>query len=122
MFLATSNKIYSGHSDWGNYLAYPSTANFDLNTYYGNYTIINAPWGSISNFNTHGEILELHNTTTNLVSSNTKIGTAKVTRFAFDSTGGNQSDANTYIYRTFLTDINVGSIFSLSAPGAFSFE
>ena len=44
------------------------------------------------------------------VYNNTKIGTAKVTRFAFDSTGGNQSDANTYVYRTFLTDINVGSI------------
>jgi len=40
----------------------------------------------------------------------TKIGTARVKAVAFDTTDGSQSDANTYVYKTFLTDINVGSI------------
>ena len=34
MFMASSNKIYCGHSNWGNYLAYPSTADISLSTWY----------------------------------------------------------------------------------------
>ena len=44
------------------------------------------------------------------VYNNTKIGTARVKSIAFEATASSQSDANTYIYKTFLTDINVGSI------------
>jgi len=34
MYMAGGTKIYSGHSNWGNYQAYPSTANISLNTWY----------------------------------------------------------------------------------------
>jgi hypothetical protein len=42
--------------------------------------------------------------------NNTKIGTARVKSIAFDATAASQSDANTYIYKTYLVDVNVGSI------------
>ena len=34
MYMAGSNKMYSGHTNWGVYSAYPSTANFSLSTWY----------------------------------------------------------------------------------------
>jgi hypothetical protein len=34
MYFASTNRLYSGHSNWGNYSAYPSTATFNLNTWY----------------------------------------------------------------------------------------
>jgi hypothetical protein len=42
--------------------------------------------------------------------SNTKIGTARVTRVAFDTNSGSPTLPSTYIYKTYLTDVNVGSI------------
>lgn len=33
-FMASSNKIYNGHSNWGNYLAYPSNGTISLSTWY----------------------------------------------------------------------------------------
>lgn len=34
MYLSGTNRIYSGHTDWGDYLAYPSTATISLSTWY----------------------------------------------------------------------------------------
>lgn len=34
MYMAGTTKIYSGHANWANYQAYPSTANISLNTWY----------------------------------------------------------------------------------------
>lgn len=34
MYLAGTSKLYCGHANWGNYGAYPSTANISLNTWY----------------------------------------------------------------------------------------
>ncbi len=34
LYMAGGNKIYSGHTDWGDYQAYPSIANIDLSTWY----------------------------------------------------------------------------------------
>lgn len=34
MFMAATNKIYSGHANWSNYLAYPSTGTISLSTWY----------------------------------------------------------------------------------------
>jgi hypothetical protein len=34
LYMAGGNKIYSGHTDWGDYQAYPSTANISLSTWY----------------------------------------------------------------------------------------
>ena len=51
------------------------------------------------------------------VYSNTKIGTARVKSVVFETTAVSQSDANTYVYKTYLTDINVGSIVASVATG-----
>ena len=51
------------------------------------------------------------------VYSNTKIGTARVKAIAFDTTAVSQTDANTYVYKTYLTDVNVGSIVATVATG-----
>ena len=51
------------------------------------------------------------------VYSNTKIGTARVKAVAFDTTAVSQTDANTYVYKTYLTDVNVGSIVATVATG-----
>jgi len=34
MYMASANKIYCGHTNWGNYQAYPSTANISLSNWY----------------------------------------------------------------------------------------
>lgn len=34
MFFGGTNKLHNGHANWGNYLAYPSTTTFSLNTWY----------------------------------------------------------------------------------------
>jgi len=34
MYMASTNKVYCGHTDWVNYGAYPSTATFSLSTWY----------------------------------------------------------------------------------------
>lgn len=34
LFMASQTKIYSGHANWGNYLAYPSSASISLSTWY----------------------------------------------------------------------------------------
>lgn len=34
MYMAGSNKLYSGHTNWPNYAAYPSTASLSLNSWY----------------------------------------------------------------------------------------
>jgi len=34
MYFASSNKLYCGHSDWGNYQAYPSTTTFSTGIWY----------------------------------------------------------------------------------------
>lgn len=34
MYLSGTNRVYSGHANWGNYAAYPSTSTFSLNQWY----------------------------------------------------------------------------------------
>jgi hypothetical protein len=34
MYMSNSNRIYSGHANWGNYSAYGSTGTLSLNTWY----------------------------------------------------------------------------------------
>jgi hypothetical protein len=34
MYMASANKIYCGHTNWGNYQAYPSTSNISLSNWY----------------------------------------------------------------------------------------
>ena len=34
MYMATTNRVYCGHTDWPNYSAFPSNSTFSLNTWY----------------------------------------------------------------------------------------
>jgi len=91
-----------------------SVANRRLTADYGYYVYTNGHYGSmpINNLAT----IDLHcvsNASINLTStasiSNTKIGTARVKSFSFDS-ASNTSNSATYSYKTFLFDVSVGSL------------
>jgi hypothetical protein len=53
--------------------------------------------------------IALINVTTAGTINNTKIGTARVKSIAFES-AANTSNSQTYVYRTYLFDVNIGSI------------
>jgi hypothetical protein len=91
-----------------------SVANKRLTADYGYYVYSNTHFGSlpINSLQT----VDLHcvsNSTINVASAgtitNTKIGTARVKSIAFESAANTQNSA-TYTYRTYLFDVNVGSI------------
>jgi hypothetical protein len=91
-----------------------SVANKRLTADYGYYVYSNTHFGSlpINSLQT----VDLHcvsNSTINVTTAgtitNTKIGTARVKSIAFDSASNTQNSA-TYTYRTYLFDVNVGSI------------
>ena len=91
-----------------------NVTNKRLTADYGYYVYTNGHYGSmpINNLAT----IDLHcvaNASLNISSSaaltNTKIGTARVKSISFDSSS-NTSNSATYEYRTFLMDVNVGSI------------
>jgi hypothetical protein len=91
-----------------------SVNNKRLTADYGYYVYSNTHFGSlpINSLQT----VDLHcvsNSTINVATAgtitNTKIGTARVKSIAFDSASNTQNSA-TYTYRTYLFDVNVGSI------------
>jgi hypothetical protein len=91
-----------------------SVNNKRLTADYGYYVYSNTHFGSlpINSLQT----VDLHcvsNSTINVATAgtitNTKIGTARVKSIAFDSAANTQNSA-TYTYRTYLFDVNVGSI------------
>ena len=89
----------------------------DIETYYGDYTKVQNLNGSIANFQT-GTVVELHNVAFGAANTNTKIGTARVRNFSYDS--GNLSTTE---YKTFLFDIKLAnntfaSVNSMIIPGA----
>jgi len=47
MYFAGGSKLYSGHANWGNYQAYPSTANFSLSTWYNTTLTFNTTDGMV---------------------------------------------------------------------------
>lgn len=53
------------------------------------------------------------------VLSNVRVGTAKVKLISFDSSANNQ-DSNTYIYKTFLTDINTRTLYNSSTANGYN--
>jgi len=75
--------------------------NQDIETYYGDYTKVKDLNGTIINFQS-SPVVELHNVEFGAASASTKIGTARVRNFSYDS--GNLSAAE---YKTFLFDINL---------------
>ena len=72
-------------------------------TYYGNYTTIKNMKGSVINFQT-GERVELHNVVATSANSNTRIGTARIRNFLYDSGSGTAAE-----YKTFLFDVNLAN-------------
>lgn len=91
----------------------------DFSTYYGNYTKVNNLHGSIINFQA-GTTVELHNVASTNVSSSTKIGTANIRNFDYDS-----GSLNATIYKTFLSDIALSNnafsnVLSMVVPGSGS--
>ena len=75
--------------------------NQDIESYYGNYTRVKDLNGSIIDFQT-SPVAELHNVAFGAASSSTKIGTARVRNFSYDS-----GDVAAAEYKTFLFDINL---------------
>ena len=91
-------------------------SNQDIITYYGNYTKIKNLNGSIINFQQSTRV-ELHNAVFGTANSTTKIGTARVRNFDYDS-GSNSSTA----FKSFLSDVNLvnnsfSNVKSMILPG-----
>ena len=89
----------------------------DIETYYGDYTKVQNLNGSIINFQT-ATTVELHNVAFGAANTNTKIGTARVRNFSYDS--GSLTAAQ---YKTFLYDIKLANnaftnVASMIIPGA----
>jgi hypothetical protein len=98
----------------------------DITTYYGDYTKVQNLNGSIPNFQT-GTVLELHNVHFGAANSYTKIGTARVRNFAYDSGSGAGNIANgaNTLYKIFLTDVKLinnafSNVQSVIIPGSGS--
>jgi hypothetical protein len=83
-----------------------SLTNQDIVTYYGNYTLVKNLKGSIINFQT-GSSVELHNVVASSATSSTKIGTAHVRNFDYDSGTGTNIH-----YKLFLFDIQTTDVFA----------
>ena len=91
-----------------------SINNKDVSVDYGNFIYTTGHYGTFPI--NHLSTIDLHcvsNASINLTStasiSNTKIGTARIKSFSFDS-ASNTSNSATYSYKTFLFDVSVGSL------------
>jgi len=74
------------------------------NTHYGSF-----PINSLQTVDLHCVPNSVINVATTATITNTKIGTARVKSISYD-TAANTSNSSTYQYRTYLFDVNVGSI------------
>jgi len=88
--------------------------NKSLSADYGNYVFTTGHFGTfpinhLSTVDLHCVSNSLIDITTTASISNTKIGTARVKSFSFDS-ASNTSNSATYSYKTFLFDVNIGSL------------
>ena len=89
-------------------------ANKRLSADYGNFVYTTNHFGSfpinsLTTIDLHCVAQSSINTTSTGSITNTKIGTARVKSFSFDS-ASNTSNSSTYDYKTFLFDVSVGSI------------
>jgi len=88
--------------------------NKQLTADYGNYVYTTGHYGSwpintLSNVDLHCVPNASINLTSTASITNTKIGTARIKSVSYDS-ASNTSNSATYAYRTFLFDVNVGSL------------
>lgn len=91
-----------------------SVVNKRLSADYGNYIYTTNHYGtfptnSLSTIDLHCAIDAEVATANSGVNSNTKVGTARVKTIEFDS-ASDTANANTYIYRSYLFDVNIGSL------------
>ena len=91
-----------------------SIANKRISADYGYYVYSNTHYGtlpinSLQTVDLHCVANSYINVSTSGTISNTKIGTARIKSIAFE-TASNTSNSATYEYRTYLFDVNVGSI------------
>lgn len=91
---AVSNKRIS--ADYGNYIY---TTN-----HFGTF-----PTNSLSTIDLHCAIDTEVATANSGVNANTKVGTARIKTIEFDS-ASDTANANTYVYRSYLFDVNIGSL------------
>ena len=83
-----------------------SLLNQDIVTYYGNYTQVKNLNGSIINFQ-NGTQVELHNAVFQAANTSTKIGTANIRNFDYNSGSGSSTE-----YKAFLFDIQTTDVFA----------
>lgn len=91
-----------------------SVVNKRLSADYGNYIYTTNHYGtfptnSLSTIDLHCAIDAEVATANSGVNSNTKVGTARIKTIEFDS-ASDTANANTYIYRSYLFDVNIGSL------------
>ena len=94
--------------------------NQDIETYYGQYQKIKNLNGSIINFQT-GSQIELHNVVFGAANTTTKVGTARIRNFSYDSGSGSSTE-----FKAFLTDIKIANnaianVVSLITPNSGSY-
>lgn len=102
MYLASTSKLYCGHANWGNYQAYPSTANISLNTWYNATLTFNTTDGMVLYLNGSQDSTYTANKTAHGGNSSTNIGCFGV--------GGNLLNgriAKVYCYNRSLTSAEV---------------
>lgn len=101
MYMNSSNKIYCGHANWGNYIAYPSTANISLSTWYNATLTFNT---------TDGMVLYINGTQDSTYTANKSAhGGDSSTNIAAFSTGNllNGRISKVYCYNRSLTAVEV---------------
>lgn len=64
-----------------------------------------------------GSLVNIQANTANL--NNVKVGTARIKLISFDSSA-NAQDGNTYIYKTYLTDVNTATIFNTATSNGYN--
>lgn len=74
MYLANTSKLYCGHANWGNYQAYPSTANISLNTWYNATLTFNTTDGMVLYLNGVQDSTYTANKTAHAGNSSTNVG------------------------------------------------
>ena len=89
----------------------------DIETYYGDYTKVQNLNGSIPNFQV-ATVVELHNVAFGVANTNTKIGTARIRNFSYDSGSLTAAEYKTFLYDVKLANNAFSNVASMIIPGS----
>ena len=92
-----------------------SLFNQDIETYYGDYTRVKNLNGSIINFQT-SPVVELHNAVFGIANTTTKIGTARVRNFSYDSGDNSSAQYKSFLFDVSLVDNSFSNVASIVLP------